>query len=946
MGALLRAKKIAAATTANLLFSSETPMTFFRRYNRIVFSSFFLVAIACLGLLHLKFNAQYRHYTTQLRDGVEEQTRELDFWLRLATARIDRLGAIAGDFLEDIENPPNPSDPWPLLAQFAETDAIFHLDGLQPEEDNKEISNIVGLGSVANRSSEFYRDLEMAWRFHPEFAAVLRTLPNATRLSYTSKHNFQAVSPWIKSQAIAIPEEMELSENNPTRDRFWTKPYINQSRLQVTLAVSVYDESEFWGTLSLDLILDELKTFVIEDISEKTSLQISEKTTLFVVDDYGNLLAHPTLIKSADRNVKAASAAFPQGTNPEELFQKTPDTFHKIGSHLFFYQELELAPWKIVFFMPEEQIFWQSMNESLGFLNVFAPSKSLGVLDLIIPAAALILGITALIHKEFIYPAEQLVQHIEKESRGELSPIPKVAKNWRLWFTTVSQTFSENRTLLNQLEHKVRERTVELKKAKEVAESADRAKSEFLANMSHELRTPLNGILGYAQILGRVKTLPEKERRGIDIIYQCGAHLLNLINDILDLSKIEARKLELTPTALYLPSLLQSVVEMCSIKAIQKNIDFIYKPSDRLPEGVETDEKRLRQVLINLLGNAIKFTDRGSVTLKVDLLEQSTTQARLLFQIVDTGIGIAEADLNKLFEAFEQVGDRKKQSEGTGLGLAISQRIVQLMGGTIEVASQPGAGSEFSFTIALPLVADWVQQQGRRQGDDRIVGYRSRDADSLEKKLTILVIDDLWENRAVLTNLLEPLGFQTIEAENGREGLEKLRQRQPDLLITDLAMPVMDGFELIQKIRNSEDLKDYTIIVSSASVSATDRRKAMDIGGDRFLSKPVDARELFVILSESLDLEWIYDSDEDILTPSELSSTEDAAPPTPELEALLDLARRNNVKALRERLEHLVQTDTNHTSFVEPLLKLTKQFQTEEIEERLQQYLTQGECNE
>ncbi|MBT9314849.1 PAS domain S-box protein [Leptothoe spongobia] len=487
-----------------------------------------------------------------------------------------------------------------------------------------------------------------------------------------------------------------------------------------------------------------------------------------------------------------------------------------------------------------------------------------------------------------------------------------------------------------KLEARVLERTAalaetnkSLAKAKETADAANQAKSEFLANMSHELRTPLNGILGYAQILERSSTLIDKDRNGINVIYQCGSHLLNLINDILDLAKIEARKLKLTPTPIHLPSLLQSVVEMCSIKARQKEIDFIYQPSSRLPDGVIVDEKCLRQVLINLLGNAIKFTDRGAVTLRIDLLEQLDAQVTLLFQVIDTGLGIAEADLSKLFEAFEQVGDQHKQAEGTGLGLAISQRIVQLMGGTIQVQSDLGHGSEFYFTIKLPLSTDWAQQQLGGARSDRLMGYQG-------KRHTILIIDDRWENRTVLLNLLEPLGFSIIEAENGEIGLTKLQSCQPDLIITDLAMPVMDGFEFLQHIRSHPDLSHHQVIVSSASVSQADQQMALDQGGNKFLAKPIDASTLFKVISDCLDLEWIYD------TPSETTTPETAdiiVPPHQDLETLLAFAQSGQAKALRESLEQLVAKDKAYTSFVAPMLKLAKQFQVEEIETLLQHHL-------
>jgi CheY-like chemotaxis protein len=295
--------------------------------------------------------------------------------------------------------------------------------------------------------------------------------------------------------------------------------------------------------------------------------------------------------------------------------------------------------------------------------------------------------------------------------------------------------------------------------------------------------------LGYAQILERSKVLPEEERHGVKIIHQCGSHLLSLINDVLDISKIEARKLELTPQSIYLPALLQGVVEISQIRAQQKNITFYYEPDANLPSGVITDEKRLRQVLINLLGNAIKFTDKGSVTFQIRQLELNHHQfssASLRFLVKDTGVGISNEDIQKLFQAFEQVGEHQRQAEGTGLGLAISQQIVQFMGGKIQVQSQLGIGSEFYFDLELPLVTDWIQQQ--TSVTERIIGY-------VGAQRRILVVDDRWENRSVIVNLLAPLGFVVIEAIDGQDGLDKMRAQLPDLVITDLSMPIMNGFK-------------------------------------------------------------------------------------------------------------------------------------------------------
>lgn len=449
--------------------------------------------------------------------------------------------------------------------------------------------------------------------------------------------------------------------------------------------------------------------------------------------------------------------------------------------------------------------------------------------------------------------------------------------------------------------------------AKESADSANNAKSEFLANMSHELRTPLNGILGYAQILGRSKVLPDKERQGVNIIHQCGSHLLTLINDILDLSKIEARKLELASQAFHLPSFMQGVVEICHIRVQQKGIEFHYEPDADLPAGISADEKRLRQVLINLLGNAIKFTDRGSVALRVQRtgLEESDPRTKLRFSIVDTGVGIASADINKLFQTFEQVGEQKRKVEGTGLGLAISQQLVQLMGGQIQVKSQLGVGSEFFFEIILPLASDWSQQQTASVGN--IIGYEG-------VKRHILVVDDRWENRAVLLNLLEPLGFIITEAENGQAGLDQLQQHLPDLVITDLVMPVMDGFEMLRKIREQEQLRSLKILVSSASVAQIDQQMSIDAGGDDFLAKPVQVNDLFTLLEKHLELTW---KTEDITHKSadQQQLTELIPPPLADLQSWLELVQEGRLKKLIAAAEQLAQESDRYQPFTQQIIQ-------------------------
>ncbi|NQE35271.1 GAF domain-containing protein [Microcoleus asticus] len=452
-------------------------------------------------------------------------------------------------------------------------------------------------------------------------------------------------------------------------------------------------------------------------------------------------------------------------------------------------------------------------------------------------------------------------------------------------------------TLFEQAKTEISERKLAetaLQKAVVVADKANRAKSEFLSSMSHELRTPLNAILGFSQVMVRDSSLNNQHQQHLEIINRAGEHLLSLINDILEMSKIEAGRSQLNESSFNLMRLLETLKEMFRLKAKAKKLQLNFEVVDGVPQFLNGDEGKLRQILINIVGNAIKFTETGSVTLQVkkkveeslavETAEFTGTQTkpasagsehssqadfdgveandlrrvflRLQFEIEDTGPGIAAEEMNRLFEPFEQTKTGQQSQQGTGLGLPISRKFVQMMGGDIAVSSTPGVGSKFAFDIEIRLADPTEMKMLKPQ--KKVIGLAPNQAE-----YRILVVDDRADNCLVIERLLSPLGIIVREARDGQEAIAVWEDWQPHLIWMDMQMPVMDGYEATRKIKAHPLGKQTVIVALTASAFEEERHTILGAGCDDFMRKPFEAKILFAKMEELLGMRYIYEESVD-----------------------------------------------------------------------------------
>ncbi len=580
----------------------------------------------------------------------------------------------------------------------------------------------------------------------------------------------------------------------------------------------------------------------LEALAEQVGrLRFGQTGYAFVVNQSGLVLAHP-------------NNQYISGTKLSNLSKYPPVSNFLSGNEGFWsYKDNRGIDWISDSFRLNNGWGIIVVQQKDDFLQSEREFENLAFLIAIVAVFGVSL-ITWIVANHLIAPISNLTDAATAIADGKLNRQVKIKREDELGI--LGDSFNRMTSQLKNAFKNLHARNIQLKNAKEIAEKAqetaelaNQSKDRFLANISHELRTPLNGILGYTKLVMTDDRLDSSHSEYLKVVETSGIHLLNLINDILDISKNQLNKIELDPDELQLSNFLDETIDLIAISAKEKNLELT-REWDELPNLVLIDEKRFRQILLNLLSNAVKFTELGKVTLRVTILEpinniNSSPQQKLRFEVIDTGIGITQTQSNRIFQPFEQLGDSKSRANGTGLGLSIASELVKLMGGKLQVQSKLGVGSTFWFDIVLPVV-----QKSNKLNKPQAHIFKNEIIINQSVKPKILVVDDNKVNRELLIAILKPKGFDVFTANNGQQMLEMTALIQPNLILLDLFMPVKTGFTSAKELREDPKFNNIPLIVVTASFITKEMSTYLDC--DAVLHKPIDEKELLMVVDRYL----------------------------------------------------------------------------------------------
>ncbi|WP_330204327.1 ATP-binding protein [Cyanobacterium sp. DS4] len=784
-------------------------------------------------------------------------------------------------------------------------------------------------------------------------------------LSYNNKYRaYFSIEDYEKNRNIIIHLNSFSAKKRPwyqavidKKNKTWTNVYSrlsNKESLVINFSQPLYltDKSKIKGVVSVQLDLIYINQFL-------NSLTIGKTGKAIIIDKQGHLIA----TSEGDRTRQITK----EKNNLLSIINDTNEFNKQLGLYLLnkyqsFAKVNNILSQKLTINKEKYFLLTRSLKDEYGLdwlLIITIPEQDFleeinnnyyRTIVLTIIAVIITIILSLLIANSIAKPIANLNQASQEIALGNWQ---KTIKNYPIKeldnlvqsFNTMSgqlqdyvQTIQENEQNLQQakqlledynrtLELQVKQRTLELANAKEKAEVASLAKSRFLANMSHELRSPLNIVLGFSQLMLNSRDLLENTKENLEIINNSGKHLLMLINNILDLAKIEAGKIELNPENIDLFHLLSQISQVFTIKAQEKNLTLTINYQHLSLRYINTDTLKLRQILINLLSNALKFTSTGNITVNLEAKPLISPEYDLWFEITDTGIGISEEDKIKIWNAFQQSETGKYTPEGTGLGLTITKQFIELMGGNITLTSEEGIGSTFRFNIKVKEVnGDTIVKSVQKS---RVIALAPN-----QKQYRILVVDDKWVNRQLLIKLLQPFGFELQEAENGKEALKIWQNWQPHLIWLDMRMPVMDGYETIKHIKSTIQGNATVVIALTASVLGNQQQIILDAGCDDYVRKPFLDSTIFEMLEKHLGVKFIYEKIANInhdkkITTTEILTTKSLKIMPPQWHQELKQA----VLRLDEKKMLLLidKIPYNHYHIAEKLKQLVNNFETEKI---------------